>query len=76
MSVGRSGCRRDGYDYVRSYYDVPVEVGQRVTINGLDAVILQGENDAYLHFRAAGHRHSIAHPTWHVRYPSRGRSGA
>jgi hypothetical protein len=60
---------RDGYDYVRECYGVEVEIGQHVVIDGTPCVIVQGENDQYLHFTPNGGRNFlIAHPNWRVDY--------
>lgn len=58
----------DGYDYIRGRYGVEVKVGQHVVIDGTHCVVVEGENDQYLHFTPNGYNRLIAHPTWRVDY--------
>lgn len=55
-------------DYIRNYYNVPVEIGVRVRYQGKPATIVGAQNGHVL-LRMDGDRHTIpCHPTWEMEY--------
>jgi hypothetical protein len=55
------------YEYVKQYYGVPVEIGQRVSMEGhrpeYGTVVRKREYDQYVHVRFDGHKFDVpVHP--------------
>lgn len=65
-----SPAGEDGYDYIRQYYGVTIEIGQRIMVNGITGTVSRPlDHQHYVHFIRDGAKHSeVAHPTWETVY--------
>lgn len=62
------------FDYVRQHYNVPAEIGRRVTVNGRPGVIA-ADRGHYLGVNFDDDKPGVihnAHPTWKVEYGEMG----
>lgn len=60
----------DSLAYIRRYYGVPANVGQRVIADGEPGVIVGGKNQYLLIDLDSGREQitGVWHPTWHMAY--------
>lgn len=62
--------------YIRSHYDVPAEVGRRVSVDGQPGVIAADKQSAYIYVLFDSDKPnnlSPCHPTWRVEYLGMGK---
>jgi len=56
-------------EYIKSYYQVPCDIGRRIRFEGRKEGVIVGHNNSYISVKFDGEKTTCnLHPTWEVEY--------